>query len=58
MSNHCIDVICKECGAIYCIRCNRITSAPNKKNLEGLKLTARVQNHYCKFCRSSIYIYP
>ena len=62
MANHCIDVICLECGANYCLRCGQRydsvvdgKSTDNKRELfteGGYKEEWRHwKNEECSFCK-------
>lgn len=60
MSNHCSLVICSTCGAIYCTRCGRADSLPDKENViynQG-NFKVHVKNEVCKHCeQETLYIY-
>ncbi len=58
MGNHCVDVICKTCGVIYCARCFRLTQKPDLETIKRNDFRILVENTKCINCKSeTLYIY-
>ena len=60
MANHCVEVICKNCGAIYCIRCHSVHSLPDPDNIKFYndEINTYVEGEACVYCfEKQLYIY-
>jgi hypothetical protein len=58
MANHCIEVVCANCGACYCLRCGD-GNGPNKAIMEQLKDKVEAWQRYeeltCRYCNQAVY---